>query len=118
MLSKNLKIKVQKTIILPVVMYGCEMWSLTVREECRLRMSENRVLRRIFGPKRDKETGEWRKLHNEEHIDLYASSNIVRVIKWRRMRLAGNVAHVGKRRDVYRVLMGKRDGKRAHGAQA
>jgi len=87
------------------------MWSLTVREECRLRMSENRVLRRIFGPKRDKETGEWRKLHNEEHIDLYASSNIVRVIKWRRMRFAGHVVRMGERRGVYRVLVGKTEGK-------
>jgi len=91
------------------------MWSLTVREECRLRMSENRVLRRIFGPKRDKETGEWRKLHNEEHIDLYASSNIVRVIKWRRMRFAGHVVRMGERRGVYRVLVGKTEGKRPLG---
>ena len=68
-------------IILPVVLYGCETWSLTLREECRLRVFENRVLRRIFGPKRDEVTGEWRKLHNEELNDLYCSPDIVRLIK-------------------------------------
>ena len=73
-------------IILPVVLYGCETWSLTLREEHRLRVFENRVLRGIFGPKRDEVTGEWRKLHNEELNDLYCSLNIVRVIKSRRMR--------------------------------
>ena len=82
--SKNLKIKICGTIILPVVLYGCETWSLTLREECRLRVFENRMLRRIFGPKRDEVRGEWRKLHNEELNDLYCSPNIVRVIKWRR----------------------------------
>ena len=66
LLSKNIKIKTYRTIILPVVLYGFETWSLTLREERRLRMFENRVLRRIFGPKRDEVTGEWRKLHNEE----------------------------------------------------
>ena len=75
-----------RTITLPVVLYGCETWSLTLREEHRLRVFENRVLRRIFGPKRDGVTGEWRKLHNEELNDLYFSSNIVRVIKSRRLR--------------------------------
>jgi hypothetical protein len=76
------------TTLLPVVLYGCETWSLTLREEHRLTVFENRVLRRIFGPKRDEGTGEWRKLHNEELNDLYCSSNIVRVIKLRRMRWA------------------------------
>ena len=80
LLSKNLKIKIHKTIILPVVLYGCETWSLTLREESRLRVFENRILRRIFGPKRD-ENGEWRRLHNEELNSLYRSLNIVRVIK-------------------------------------
>ena len=81
----NLKIKIYRTIILPVVLYGCEPWSLTLQEEHRLRVFENRVLRRIFGPKRDGVTGEWRKLHNEELNDLYSSPNIVRVIKSRRL---------------------------------
>ena len=81
MLSKNLKIEIYRTIILPVVLYGCETWSLTLREEHRVMVFENRVLRRIFGPKMDGVTGEWRKLHNEELNDLYCSHNIVRVIK-------------------------------------
>jgi hypothetical protein len=71
LLSKKLKIKIYRTIILSVVLYGCETWSLTLRGERRLRVFENRVLRRLFGPKRDKVTGEWRKLHNEELSDLY-----------------------------------------------
>ena len=86
MLSKNLKIKIYRTIILPVVLYGCETWSMTLREERRLRVFENRVLRRIFGSKRDEVTGEWKKLHNEKLNNLYSSPNIVRVIKSRRMR--------------------------------
>ena len=81
LLSKNLKIKVYGTIIVLVVLYGCETWSLTLREGRRLRVLENRVLRRIFGPKRDEVTGEWRKLHNEELNDLYCSPNFVRVKK-------------------------------------
>jgi hypothetical protein len=75
-----------KTIILPVVLYGCETWSLTLREENRLRVFENRFLRRVFGPKRDEVTGEWRKLHNEELYIFYSSANIIRQIKSRRMR--------------------------------
>jgi len=82
-----------------------------VREECRLRVFENRMLRRIFGPKRDEVTREWRKLHNEELNDLYFSSNIVRVIKSRRIRWAGHVARMGERRGIYRVLVGKPEGK-------
>jgi hypothetical protein len=83
LLSKNLKIRIYKTIILPVVLYECETWSLTLREEYRLRIFENRVLRRIFGPKRDEVTGEWRKLHNEELRDLYSSpsTRVVRKIR-------------------------------------
>ena len=83
MLFKNLKIKIYRIIILPVVLYGCETWSLTLREERRLRVSENRVLRKVFGPKRDEVTGEWRKLHNEELNDLYSLPNIVWVVKSR-----------------------------------
>jgi hypothetical protein len=68
LLSKNVNIRIYKTINLPVVLYGCETWSLTVREEHRRRVFDNRVLRRIFGPKRDEVTGEWRKLHNEKEL--------------------------------------------------
>jgi len=96
-LSKNIKIKIHRTIILPFVLYGCEIRSLTVREECRLRVFENRVLRRIFGPKTDRVTRKWRKLHNENHGNLYSSPNIVWVIKSRRTRWAGHVARMGGR---------------------
>jgi len=84
LLFKNLKIKIYRTIILPIVLYGCETWSLTLREERRLRVFQNKVLRRIFGPRWDEVTGEWRRMHNEELNDLCSSLNIVRVIKWRR----------------------------------
>jgi hypothetical protein len=86
LLSRNVKVKIYKIIILPVVLYGCETWSVTLREEHRLRLFENRVLRGIFGPKRDEVTGEWRKLHNEELLNLYSSPDIIRQIKLRRMR--------------------------------
>ena len=86
LLSKKLKIKIYRTIILPVVLYGCETWSLTLGEGRRLRVFENRALRRVFGPKRDEVTGEWRKLHNEELSDLYSLPNIVRVVKSKIMR--------------------------------
>jgi hypothetical protein len=88
-----------------------EIWSLTLREERRLRVSENRMLRRIFGSKRDEVTWEWRTLHNEEFNDLYSSSNTVRAIKSRRMRVARDVARMGERKGVYRVLVGKPEGK-------
>jgi hypothetical protein len=95
LITKNLKIKIYKTVILPIVLYGCETWSLTLGEEHRLRVFENRVLRRIFGPKGE-EDGSWRKLHNDELHDLYSSPNIVRVTKSRRMRWAGHVARMGR----------------------
>ena len=115
LLSKNLKIKMYRTIILPVVLYGCETWSLTLREKCKLRVFENRVLRSVFGPKRDEVTGEWRKLHNEELSDLYSLPNIVRVVKSRRMRWAGHVACMREGRGVHRVLVGKPGGRRPLG---
>jgi len=112
LLYKNVKIKTYRTIILPDVLYGCETWALTLRKERRLRVFEKRVLRRIFGPKRDEVIEEWRKQHNEELNDLYSSPNIVWVIKSRRMRKAGHVARMGERRGVYRVLVAKHEGKR------
>jgi len=111
LLSKNLKNKIYKTIIFTVVLYGCETWSLTLREKHKMRVLENRVLRRIFGPTRDKVTGEWRKLLNEEPNDLYCSPNIVRVMKSRRMRWAGHVVRMGERRGMYRVVVEKPEGK-------
>ena len=105
LLFKNVKIKIYRTIIfLPVVLYGCEIWSLTLREECRMMVFENRVLRKIFGPKRDQVTGEWGKLHNEEINDQYSLINM-RVIKSRRMRTYG-------KRGAYRILVGKPEGKK------
>jgi hypothetical protein len=92
LLSRNIKVIIYKTIILPVILYGCETWSLTLREEHRLRVFENRVLRRIFGSKRDEVTGEWKKLHNEELHNLYSSADTISHIKSRQMRWARNVA--------------------------
>jgi hypothetical protein len=97
---------------MPVVLYGCETWSLTLREEHRLRVIEDRVLRRIFGPKRDEVTGGWRKLHNEELHDLYSSPSIIRIIKVRRIRWVGYVARMGEVRGAYNILVGKPEGRR------
>jgi hypothetical protein len=94
LISKNLKIKIYRSVTLPVVLYGCETWSLTMREEQGLGVFENRVLRRIFGPKRE-EDGSWKKLHNDELHNLYSSPNIVRVIKSRKMRWEGHVTRMG-----------------------
>jgi hypothetical protein len=104
--------RICKTIILPVILYGCETWSLTPREEHRLRVFENKVLRKIFGPKRDEVTGGLRKLHNEELRDLYSSPSIVTIIKSRRMRWAGHVVRMGEKRNGYRLLVGNPEGKR------
>jgi hypothetical protein len=106
--------RIYRTIILPVVLYGCETWSLTLKEERRLRVFESMVLRRIFGPKRDEVAGEWRKLHNELN-DLYSLHNIVRVIKSRRLRWVGHVARMGEGRGGYGVLVGKPEGNRPLG---
>jgi hypothetical protein len=95
LLSKNVKVTIYKTIILPVVLYGCETWSLTVREENKPRVFESRVLRRIFGPKRDGVTGGWKKLYNKELHNLYSSPIIIRIIKSRRMRCVGHVVRMG-----------------------
>jgi hypothetical protein len=111
LLSKNIKIRIYRTIILLVVLYGCETWSLTLREEHRLRVFENSVLRRIFGPKRDHVTGDWRKLHNDELHNLYSSPDIIRMIKSMRMRWAGHVARMGETRNAYRILVGTPEGK-------
>jgi hypothetical protein len=98
----------------PVILYGCETWSLSLREKHRLRDFENRVLRKIFGPKREEEES-WRKLHNDELHSLYSSPNIVRVIKSRRMRWAGHVPRMGEGRGVYRVLVVRPESKRPLG---
>jgi hypothetical protein len=102
-------VRTYKTIILPLV-----LWSLTLREEHRLRVFENRVMR-LFGPKRDGVTGGWRKLYIEEHHNLYFSPSIIRIIKSRRMRWAGNAARIGEKRNVFRLLVGKPEGKRLLG---
>jgi hypothetical protein len=115
LLFRDVKVKIYKTIILPVILYGCETWSLTLREEHRLKVFGNRVLRRIFGPKRDEVTGDWRKLHTGELHNLYSSADIIRQIKSRRMRWAGHVARMEEDRKVYNVLVGKPEGKRPLG---
>jgi hypothetical protein len=116
-LSKNIKITIYKTIILilPVVLYGCETWSLTLREEHRLRVFENRVLGRISGPRRDEVTGDWRKLHNEELHNLYSSPNTITMIRSSRMGCGGHVARMEVTRNAYRILVGKPEGKRPLG---
>ena len=106
LLSKNLKIKIYKILILADVLYGCEAWSLTLRKEHMLRVFENRILRQIFGPKRDVNE-EWRRLHNEELHNLYRSPNIVRVIRSRRLRWVGHIARMEEVRSTFKILTGK-----------
>jgi hypothetical protein len=112
---KNAKVRIYKTIVVSVVLYGCETWSLTLRERHKLRVFESRVLRRIFGTKRDGVTGGWRKLHNEELHNLYSSPSIIRITKSKRMRWVGHVARMGEKRNLYRLLVGKPEGKRSLG---
>jgi hypothetical protein len=109
-IKKNIKITIGRTTVVSVALYGYEIWSFTLREERRLRVFENRVPR-IFGPKRDEVTGEWRKLDNEELNDLYSSPNTIWVIKSRIISWTGHVAQMGERRRVYRVLVGKAEGR-------
>jgi hypothetical protein len=113
--SRNVKVIIDKTIILPVVLYGCETWSLTLREKHRLRVFENRVLRRIFGPKRNEVMGEWRKLQSRELHNLCSLPDIIRQIKSRRMKWVEHTAGMGEGRRAYRVLVGKPEGRRPLG---
>jgi hypothetical protein len=111
LLSRNVKVKIYKIIILPVVLYGCEAWTPILRDEHRLRVFENTVLRRIFGPKWEEVTGEWRKLYNEELHNMYSFPDKIRQIKLRRMKWT----RMREERKVYRVLVGKPEGKRPLG---
>jgi hypothetical protein len=117
LLSKNVKIKIYKAILFPTVLYGCETQSLTLREEHRLKVFENRVLRRIYGPKTDGIIRRWRKLHYEELHNLYPSTNIalIRMIRSRRMRWTGHVGGMGEGGNAYRILVGKPEGNRPLG---
>ncbi|KAJ4427976.1 hypothetical protein ANN_23989 [Periplaneta americana] len=107
--------RIYKTVILPVVLYGCETWTLTLREEHKLKVFENKVLRKIFWAKRDEVTGEWRKLHNTELHALYSSPDIIRNIKSRSLRWAGYVSCMGESRNAYRMLVGRLRRKRPLG---
>jgi hypothetical protein len=111
-LSNNIQIRIYRTTILPVVLYGCKNWSLTLREEHRLKVFGKRVLGRTFGWKRGEVTGDWRKLHKEELHNLYSSPNIIRMINSRTVRWARHVARMGQKRNACRIMVGKPEGKR------
>jgi hypothetical protein len=111
LLSKNIKIKIYRTTVLPVVLYGCETWSLTLREERRQRAFENRALRRIFVPKRKEVAGGWRRMNNEELHNLCGSPNIIWVIKSKRRRWAGHVTRMEGMRNAYNILVGNLKGR-------
>ena len=115
LLSKSIKINIYRTIILSFVLYGCETWSVTFREGHRLRVFENRVLRNIFGPKRNDVTAMWIKLQKQELDDLYSSLNIIRVIKSRRLRWTGHVACKGDKTGAYMNVVGRPEGRRLLG---
>jgi hypothetical protein len=115
LLSKNINVKIYRNIILHVVLYGCEIWCLILREEHRLRIFANRLPRKIFGPRRDEVTGRWWRLHNEELYEMYFLPNNIRVTKSRRVKWTGDIAHMGNRRGAYRILVRKPDGKRPFG---
>jgi hypothetical protein len=109
--SKKLKVKIYKTIILPAILYRSEMRSFTLREEHRLRVFKKRVLRRIFGRKREEVSGYWRRLRNEELRNSYTSQNIIKVIESKRVRLSGHVARMGEMRNIHKISVGKPEGK-------
>jgi hypothetical protein len=115
LLHKNTKLKIYTTKNMPVIWYGCVTWSLTLREERILGVFGKRVLRRIFPPKKHEVIGEWRYLHNEELSDLYSTPNVFREIKSRRIKLMEHVARTGEKRGVYKVMVGKSEGKRLLG---
>jgi hypothetical protein len=104
---QNYKYEIYRTIILPVVLYGWETWSVAMGEEHRLRVFENRMVTKTFGPKKDELTSEWRRIHNEELYDTCSSPNIFQVIKSGRMRWAGHVARLGDSKGAYRVSVGR-----------
>jgi hypothetical protein len=115
LLAKNINVKMYRNVILPVVLCGCEIWCLTLREEHRVWIFEIRVLRKVFGSKRDEVTGEWRRPHHEDPYEMYSSPTSIRVTKSKIMKWTGDIARMGNRRGAYRVLARKPDGKRPLG---
>jgi len=110
-----LKLKIYRTVILPVILYGCESWSTTLAVEHTLRVFENKVLRKVYGPKRDEMTGEWRRLHNKELHGLYDSPDIVKIIKSETTKVGRPCCSDGEKRRLYSILVGRPDGKRPLG---